>query len=108
MVILLTMIMLCYAMLLCYYNHPSQLIKQARAQALSASSADLVEEDQEVFFFIKKGHFFISNSQLKVTGEESHLPCQLEIQSPNLVAFQVRLIFCPLFRWHLVIFGGIC
>ena len=39
--------MLCYV-LLCYCNHPSQLIKQARAQALSASSADLVEEDQEV------------------------------------------------------------
>ena len=49
-IVVLCYVMLCYVILLCYYNHPSQLIKQARAQALSASSADLVEEDQEVFF----------------------------------------------------------
>ena len=41
-----------------------------------------------------------------MTGEESHLPCQLEIQSPNLVAFQVRFIFGH-FWWHLLICGGI-
>ena len=51
-------VVFCYVMLLCYYNHPSQLIKQARAQALSASSADLVEEDQEVCFYQKRSFFY--------------------------------------------------
>ena len=27
---------------------------------------------------------------LQITGEESHLPCELEIEAENLVAFQVR------------------
>merc|ERR1719204_1056990 len=42
--------------------------RKARAQALTSS--DLVEENQEI------------------TGEESHLPCELEIEAENLVAFQ--------------------
>ena len=29
---------------------------------------------------------------MQMTGENSHLPCQLAIQAPNLVAFQVRFI----------------
>ena len=45
-----------------------------------------------------------------MTGENSHLPCQLAIQAPNLFAFQVRFLhFLVGFVgiWYFVISGVI-